>query len=155
MDYDSQSLYRYSSRIPRLYKIRKDPQTRRLSFNDVLDNAETFWESELRRIGDVSHPIYTVPPVSSKDKYAHWDTWELEGDVVSLTALCTTDDNDEGPYSTVLFLDRKPFLIDIHTISSLELFRLVWLSFQGPRVPGLVSYLMKSAQGQKWAETSF
>ena len=155
MDYHSQSLYKYSSRIPRLYKIRKDPQTRQLSFNDVLNNAETFWESELPRIGDVSHPISTVPPVSGEDKYAHWAARELEGDVASFTALRTTDDNDEDPYSTVLFSDIRPFLIDIRSASSLELFRLVWLSFQGLRVPGLISYLMKSTQDQKWAETSF
>lgn len=53
-----------------------------------------------------------------------------------------SDTNDDAdPYSTILFTDIRPLLVPLTTLHSKHTFRLIWLSFLGLHIPGLVASL--------------
>ncbi|KAG8987353.1 hypothetical protein FRB90_003389 [Tulasnella sp. 427] len=141
------------------------------SFPSKLEGFEGFWESEAPRIGEpgargwcnssisqttAAPPTSTVVPSNipheveeDSDSYVKWGAKELDASRRNLP-LRTTDE-DEDPFSTILFSDIRPFLWDISSpptsSSSNEyedariLLVLAFIQFLGLHVPGLSAHL--------------
>ncbi|KAJ3816071.1 NRDE-2, necessary for RNA interference-domain-containing protein [Lentinula aff. lateritia] len=129
---------------------------------------EEFWDSEVPRMGEphskgwshwVSHkqernPLTVVTPSvtltsTELDPYRQWVEYETRADCAGQLPARTTDDNiDSDPYSTILFVDIRPFLLDLRTQRSKNVFRLAWLSTLGLHIPGFSASL--SSSGDSW-----
>ena len=75
------------------------------------------------------------------DAYTRWaeDELKMDRDQAHHFPTRTTGDDqgEEDPYSTILFPDLRPFLVQIRSIKAKKVFRLIWLSFLGLHIPGL------------------
>lgn len=126
---------------------------------------EEFWESEVLRAGEegaqgwaawVSSGRQQQPPsFSSKsssdptdlDPYRQWAARESEADLKEVVPTRSTQESQEDdPYSTVLFSDIRPFLVDLQSPHSKNAFRLTWLSFLGLHIPGFSESLSGTSQ---------
>lgn len=129
--------------------------SRERPFAQQLDDLEEFWESEEQRIGDSSYsPRSSESIIAEPDPFIRWAAQEDKLDERCFNPLRTSDSDSEDPYSTILFSDIRPFLVNIRTTSGVKLFRLVWLSFTGLRIPGLLPSLANTTSDSKWAEIS-
>lgn len=125
----------------------------KLSFQTQLEELEEFWESEAPRIGEdgaegwaswysskvdarISHSQLTQPSaISDLDPYRQWAAQELQTDRHMYLPL-RSDSDASDPYSTVLFADLRPMVLNVKSSAAKCAFRLAWLSFMGPHVPG-------------------
>lgn len=117
-------------------------------FSTVLDRLETFWESEVPRAGEPNASGWTaweaagcldsmpgpsrITPRAAKvaDLYARWAAEESTKD--SNFQLPTRSfEEDDDPYSTILFSDLRPLLVNLTYSGVKQAFRLIWLSFLG------------------------
>ena len=130
------------------------------SFGEQLDQLEEFWESEVPRVGEADasgwatwytssrsqwekpSPLVAPPKRSSSgDPYTRWAEDELSVDCTHQLPTRTIDDLEEDPYSTILFSDIRPLLLQLQTLRAKQVFRLIWLSFLGLYLPGLSASL--------------
>ena len=82
------------------------------------------------------HPIPPPAPAAPDlDPYRQWAAQEslLDG-TISLPTRSDSDTTD--PYSTILFADIQPLMINISSQRAKAAFRLAWLSFLGMHLPG-------------------
>ncbi|KAG6841933.1 hypothetical protein C0991_005113 [Blastosporella zonata] len=119
-----------------------------------LQHLESFWESELPRIGEFGsrgwaawasnrgqdEPTASVTKLDAEsivelDPYRQWAAEELRMDKISFLPSRSTDDMDD-PYSTILFSDIRPLLISLTSASAKNAFRIAWLSLAGLHIPG-------------------
>ena len=126
-----------------------------MAFETQLDELEEFWESEVPRLGERAAPgwaswylskasqplapsLQRVQPtlVSDLDLYRQWANQELESDRKACLPL-RSDAEAADPYSTVLFSDIRPLMLNIKSRAAKSAFRLAWLSFLGLHTPGL------------------
>ncbi|GJJ13904.1 hypothetical protein Clacol_008161 [Clathrus columnatus] len=147
------------------------------TFSDRLENLEKFWDSELPRIGEPdakgwnswdgkstaqtvdqsqvqSQTLIVGPsPGSPSDAYSSWASDELRLDANSVMPKRTMDEDDDNPYSTVLFSDVQPLLVNISDVEGKHLLRLAWLVFIGLHIPGLTMLFDSRAQSHDdvWA----
>ena len=146
-----------------------------VTFEEQLDQLEEFWDSEVPRAGEVgalgwktwessgrpethSSPGGATPTKSSSlDPYIRWALDE-QAARNSLPTRGIHENADEDPYSTVLFSDIRPFLIDLQSLQAKQSFRLVWLSFLGIHIPGLSSSIHDinvPNMDDRWSATHF
>ncbi|KAG8953813.1 hypothetical protein FRC04_001443 [Tulasnella sp. 424] len=137
------------------------------SFSSRLGALEEFWDSEVPRIGEpgargwcnqptsdsVARPsatavVHSAMPVDEEaEPFVEWGSKELRASQSRILPLRTSDE-DEDPYSTILFADIQPFLWDLPSSSSSHgyedvrtLLVLVFIQFVGLHVPGLSAHL--------------
>lgn len=127
-----------------------------MPFDDVLDRLESFWESEVPRIGEMNatgwaaweangHP--EAIPIPSRaasrsaveDPYARWALEELQVNRMPLRSF--DDEAADDPYATILFSDVRPLLVNFTYPGSKQAFRLMWISFLGLHMPGFSATL--------------
>ncbi|THH33540.1 hypothetical protein EUX98_g633 [Antrodiella citrinella] len=143
-----------------------------LEFDEVLDELELFWESEVPRIGEPGATGWNIWDSSGRsqadaisemndswkttalsDKYESWAQSEMSNDTLLPSRSFHTADNID-PYVTVLFVDIRPVLVELHSQRARDAFRLVWLSFLGLDMPGFPATLSSDpahSLDDKWA----
>ncbi|KAH8120222.1 DUF1740-domain-containing protein [Phellopilus nigrolimitatus] len=139
------------------------------AFEKRVDLLEEFWESEIPRVGETSakatketteedslEEAQRIGEYNSGNPYEIWHFRETESDRCLFIPTRTSNMNEDDPYSTILFSDIRPFLINLGTTKGLNMFRLIWLSFMGLHIPGLSSALSssESLSDDRWADTS-
>ena len=144
--------------VLRLYK--KPDELVTAVFSEQLESLEAFWESELPRLGEEGAlgwaawessgrpendrepaPRTERPHAQIQDPYARWAHEESQVDrSQDLPARSTSDDD---PYAVIFFSDIQPFLLDLRSGHSIEVFRLMWLSFTGLHIPGFSASLSR------------
>lgn len=156
------------------HRIFKTPKDLKLTdFEQKLEAFEQFWDSEVPRLGDVgakgwaawapeeelqlSDSPSCASPVTNTNPFDFW--YESESKLDEQNFLPKRMDDESGdsddPYSTILFSDIRPFLVDLRTSHAQRLFRCIWLSYMGLDIPGLSAALASSdASDDRWAETS-
>lgn len=77
---------------------------------------------------------------SAPDGYSRWATDELRLDAASTMPKRAIADDDDNPYSTILFTDLQSLIIDILTAEGKHFLRLAWLDFIGLHMPGLAAH---------------
>lgn len=126
-----------------------------MTFEAQLDELEDFWESEVPRLGEnaapgwaswystkASQPFVPSPQtvqasvISDLDPYRQWANQELESDRQACLPLRPSAEAAD-PYSTVLFSDIRPMMLNVKSRAAKYIFRLAWLSFLGLHTPGL------------------
>ncbi|PBL01212.1 hypothetical protein ARMGADRAFT_1007241 [Armillaria gallica] len=138
-----------------------------LPMSSILDALEEFWESEVARFGEpgakgwahwVSSdkkgeiPVLASSPPSSDDSdpYRRWARTELNMDKASYLPSRATEEDDWDPYSTIMFSDTRPLLIQLQTAHGKDVFRLTWLSFLGLHVPGFSGLPHEGNWDDRW-----
>lgn len=130
------------------------------SVDSVFDRLELFWESEVARAGepgafgwgnwessgcpDATTRPPRIMPRSAKiqDLYARWAEAEsVQDQNLQLPARALDEDVNDDPYSTVLFSDIRPLLVNLTYPGAKQAFRLIWLSFLGLHIPGFATTL--------------
>lgn len=125
-----------------------------MAFQAQLDELGEFWDSEHPRLGEDGAKGWDVwystrmeyntasnaqTPTQSQiidlDPYRQWAAQELESDRKMLLPL-RSDTESLDPYSTILFPDIRPVMINITSLEAKHNFRLAWLSFLGLSLPG-------------------
>ncbi|KAG8824661.1 hypothetical protein FRC18_010478 [Serendipita sp. 400] len=125
------------------------------SVSQRIERLEIFWETEVGRIGDkdatgwdkweelgqpepVSYAVAsTTDSGELQDPYQRWFNREKQLDTVGTVPTRTFNEDEQDPYSTILFNDIHDFISDIQQSASKEYLRLVFLSFLGLNIPGL------------------
>ncbi|KAF9569889.1 hypothetical protein CPC08DRAFT_772937 [Agrocybe pediades] len=125
------------------------------SFDKMLAELESFWDSEAPRIGEDNasgwaswyHAKDTQPPATASrnvqdlsyiidlDPYRQWTTREATMDQSQYTSL-RSDADTADPFSVVLFSDIQAFLLDLTSRQAKAALRMAWLSFIGLPLPG-------------------
>lgn len=145
------------------------------SLDTVFDRLESFWESEVPRAGEagaigwaaweasgcpeaIPIPSRAPPRVAAdSDPYSRWASEELLVDRSSQMPLRSFDDEaNNDPYSTILFSDIRPLLVNLSHTGSRQAFRLIWLSFLGLHLPGFSMTLATeptNADDYRWSAT--
>ncbi|KIP12478.1 hypothetical protein PHLGIDRAFT_97829 [Phlebiopsis gigantea 11061_1 CR5-6] len=132
----------------------------RATFGDVLNRLESFWESEVPRVGEPNATGWAAweangcpdaVPIPSRaasrstvieDPYVRWAAEELQVDYSSRMPLRSFDDEAANdPHSTILFSDIRPVLVNLTHVGSRQAFRLMWISFLGLHIPGFSATL--------------
>ncbi|KAG8888528.1 hypothetical protein FRB98_007493 [Tulasnella sp. 332] len=158
------------------------PRLRGTSLDATLDALEDFWEAEAPRIGEPNAggwagweasknaPSTAMPSnaeaaivipseisTKSKDPYARWAARESQRDASGDFPLRTSDE-DEDPYTTILFSDIRPFLFSCSTEESGKdlqtLLPLTFMHFLGLHFPGLSS-LVGGIWDSSWSDARF
>jgi hypothetical protein len=130
------------------------------SIDSTLNRLELFWESEVARAGEpgafgwasweaagcpdaTTRPPRIMPrPARVQDPYARWAEEESVQDQNLQLPTCSLDEDvNDDPYSTVLFGDIRPLLMDLTYPGAKQAFRLIWLSFLGLHIPGFAATL--------------
>ncbi|KAJ3515279.1 hypothetical protein NLJ89_g1854 [Agrocybe chaxingu] len=126
----------------------------RMSLDAQLDELEEFWDSEVPRVGEdgasgwsswhsskesqqstISKTIPEESTIPDLDPYREWAKQELPS--CRTLRLPTRSDSDTlDPYSTILFSDIRPMLLNLTSERAKDAFRLAWLSVLGLHVPG-------------------
>lgn len=159
-----------------LYRTFKRPdELARASVETALDRLESFWESEVPRAGEpgaigwAAWEAAGCPeaiPIPSRvimgttddsDPYARWANEECLTDSSTQVPLRSFDDEAANdPYSTILFSDLRPLLVDLTYTGSKQAFRLLWLSFLGLHLPGFCATLSgdpNDSSDDRWSAT--
>ena len=94
-------------------------------------------------------PSLALTDATDLDPYRQWAAKESLADKTCLFPTRSSDDaEDADPYSTIVFSDVRPVLLDLRSRRGRNAFRLAWLSFLGLHIPGHSSSL--SASGVNW-----
>lgn len=153
----------------------RPPSIDTVTFDEQLDQLEEFWDSEVPRAGEASamgwkawvssgrpeaHSSLGRAPATKSSSLDPYIRWALDEQAFghSLPTRGIDENSDEDPYSTVLFSDIRPFLIDLRAPRAKESFRLIWLSFLGIPIPGLASSIHDiniPNMDDKWSATHF
>ncbi|KDR85329.1 hypothetical protein GALMADRAFT_234148 [Galerina marginata CBS 339.88] len=130
------------------------PNVAQMAFQTQLNELEDFWDSEIPRFGEEgakgwaswysSTTEETLPPsqsvqqpvVTDLDPYRQWANQELQSDY-NMYLPQRSDSDTLDPYSTVLFADIRPTLINAKCRRAKHAIRIAWLSFLGLHLPGL------------------
>ncbi|KAK0208141.1 NRDE-2, necessary for RNA interference-domain-containing protein [Desarmillaria ectypa] len=138
-----------------------------LPMSSILDAFEEFWESEVSRFGEPGAKgwahwvssgkkgetpvlVSTPPPSDDSDLYRRWARTELNTDRTSYIPSRATEEDDWDPYSTIMFSDIRPLLLQLQTVHGKYLFRLTWLSFLGLHVPGFSDSPHEANWDDRW-----
>jgi len=134
-------------------------------FRSKLDALETFWEAEAPCIGeedakgwatwDNSRPIaiesgrkQSPDIMDIQDPYQHWFHLEKALDFDGVFPTKSFNEDQQDPYSTVLFSDIRPFLSDVQGPDAKEYLRLAFLSFLGLNIPGIAAVSVLDGIGE-------
>ncbi|KAI0694871.1 NRDE-2, necessary for RNA interference-domain-containing protein [Cytidiella melzeri] len=156
----------------------RPPDLNNSMFNEQLGRLEEFWDSEAPRLGEAgasgwaiwessgrsetsimpSRPAITKSALT--DPHSRWamNEWSAFRGVHALPTRTNDEGADSDPYSTILFSDIRPFLLDLRLLKSKESFRLIWLSFLGVHTPGLSASLHDGSipnTDDRWSATHF
>lgn len=146
-------------------------------FDELLDRLEEFWDSEVPRVGETGatgwksweaagkHEAISVSstPVrksTALDPFVRWAQDELAScrSIHSLPARNSSGGPNSDPYAIILFSDIRPFMLDLHSLQAKQKFRLIWVSFLGIHIPGLVASLHEHptlSADDRWSATHF
>lgn len=86
------------------------------------------------------------------DPYSRWAASEARCDASSNMPK-HADEAEDDPYTTVLFSDVRPLLVDLVTPEAKHAFRIAWLEFLGLHVPGFVRSLDEYSTGIEQDDT--
>ncbi|KAI5123567.1 hypothetical protein M0805_003385 [Coniferiporia weirii] len=143
-----------------------------LAFEEQLNHLEEFWECEAARTGESSAEGWnkwnatretsgsspangTISRCNSLNPYEIWQFHERESDKCLFMPTRASNMDEDDPYSTILFVDVRPFLFRLRSAKGQDMFRLIWLSFLGLHIPGLSSSLSATISDDRWADTTF
>ncbi|CAG8732417.1 11367_t:CDS:2, partial [Acaulospora colombiana] len=129
-----------------------------LPLNDRIERLEEFWESEVPRIGEKNAAGWAVweqrgrpeaeeEPLDSlrdlvgfsisDDPYQRWYRRESACDLIGALSTRSFNEDQDDPFTTILFNDIREFLSDIRSDNARNYLRLAFLSFNGLHIPGL------------------
>jgi hypothetical protein len=138
-----------------LCRLFKQISQQTTTWEERIEDLEAFWESEDRRVGDIeSADRSTLGSNAVSDVFTRWASHESDQDLKHFIPR-RVEDGDDDPYSTVLFSDIRPFLVNVRTRHGLRLFRQFWLYFLGLRTPGIIDSISGAVSDAAWAESSF
>ncbi|EGO05163.1 hypothetical protein SERLA73DRAFT_164712 [Serpula lacrymans var. lacrymans S7.3] len=147
------------------------------SFQARVDALEEFWESETPRAGEpdangwatwavdrsedalgtkisTNHSASMQVDSQMTEPYQEWYQTESTSDkTMRLPARSTDERSEMDPYATVLLSDIRPLLLPLNFARSLNVFRLIWLSFLGLHIPGFVDSLSVGSWDDRWCFT--
>ncbi|KAK0464952.1 NRDE-2, necessary for RNA interference-domain-containing protein [Desarmillaria tabescens] len=138
-----------------------------LPMSSILDALEEFWESEVSRFGEPGSKGWahwvssgkkgeapalasTPPPSDDSDPYRRWARIEFKSDRATYIPSRATEEDDWDPYSTIMFSDIRPLLLQLQTTHGKDVFRLTWLSFLGLHVPGFSDSPHEANWDDRW-----
>ncbi|CAA7259932.1 unnamed protein product [Cyclocybe aegerita] len=129
----------------------------KMSLETQLDELEEFWDSEVPRAGEdgangwsswhsskesqqsrqspTRQNFVEEPTIPDLDPYREWAKQELPS-CRTLRLPTRSDSDTQDPYSTILFSDVRPLLLNLTSERAKDAFRLAWLSVLGLHVPG-------------------
>lgn len=154
------------------------PRLDGMSIDATLDALEEFWEAEAPRIGESNargwavwdaskdgHP--SAPPTTKTtssgpiimDPYSRWAAGEIQRDALGDFPRRTSDEDDD-PYTTILFADIRPFLFRCSSSQDgHEDLRIIllfsFMHFLGLHLPGLSSLVGGTSWDSSWSDTRF
>jgi hypothetical protein len=130
-----------------------------LPLDAKLNRLEEFWESEVPRIGEKNaagwkiweqsgrpEPLDEQPLSSlrdlvnfsiSDDPYQTWFHTETACDLIGALPTKSFNEDQQDPFTTVLFNDIRGFVSDIRSDNAKRYLRSAFLSFNGLNLPGL------------------
>ncbi|PVG04525.1 DUF1740-domain-containing protein [Serendipita vermifera] len=129
-----------------------------LPLNARIDRLEEFWESEMPRIGEKNAAGWAMwekrgrpePEEDfldslrdlvgfsiSDDPYQLWFRRESACDLIGAISTRSFNEDQQDPFTTILFNDIREFLSDIRSDNARSFLRLAFLCFNGLNIPGL------------------